>query len=227
MQLSGQLKTIFLFISFGLMMSCSGGGPKPQELESANGFAVISDPVGTEQVATFAGGCFWAMQECMIELKGVHKVISGYAGGTTVNPTYQQVLSKYTGHAESVQVYYDPKVISFEKLTEAFFHSHDPTQVDRQGPDIGTDYRSIAFFRSAKEYYTIQKVIHKIESTSLNGKKIVTEVLPFQFIYPAEIEHQDYYKEHSWDLYIQRVSKPKVMKLRQEMPGFIKPEYQK
>lgn len=187
----------------------------------------MTAPQANEQLATFAGGCFWAMQECMIELKGVNKVISGYAGGNTANPSYATVLSKSTGHAEAVQVYYDPKVISFEQLTEAFFHSHDPTQIDRQGPDVGSDYRSIAFFRSPEEYRTIQKVMAKVSANLGKNEQIATEVLPFKTIYPAEMEHQDYYKNHSWDVYIKNVSKPKVMKLREEMPRFIKPAYLK
>lgn len=205
-----------------LLLSCKGEG---QQLESNNGFAVIPVSRPAERVATFAGGCFWTMQECMIELKGVHKVISGYAGGTKKNPTYNEVLSKTTGHAEAVQVYYDPELISFRQLTEAFFNSHDPTQLDRQGPDVGSDYRSIAFFRSEKEFYTIKQIIEKIDSSAVYNSPVVTEVLPYQNIYGAEMEHQDYYKNHSWDNYIREVSKPKVWRLRKQMPGLIRKEY--
>lgn len=201
------------------LLSCSEG--QQQTFESRNGFAVIPAAKAGEQVATFAGGCFWATQECMIELKGVHKVISGYSGGQKANPTYAEMLSKTTGHAEAVQVYYDPELISFERLTEAFFHAHDPTQLNGQGPDIGPDYRSIAFFRSPQEYNTIRKIIRKIDSSSIYSKPVVTEVLPYQMIYGAEMDHQDYYKKNSWDPYIRNVSKPKVMKLRKEMPALI------
>lgn len=213
------------------MVGCAGDGPKPQQLESKGDFAIMRIPAPDEQLATFAGGCFWAMQECMIELKGVHNVISGYSGGTASAPTYASVLAKNTGHAEAVQVYYDPKVISFEQLVTAFFHAHDPTEVDRQGPDIGSDYRSIAFFRTPEEYRIIQKAIVNLDASSgrQQGKTqvITTEVLPFKVIYPAETEHQDYYKHNSWDGYIRNVSKPKVMKLRKEMPALIKSEYLK
>lgn len=204
-----------------LIISCSGG----QHLESENGFAVIPAAKTGEQVATFAGGCFWTIQECMIELKGVNKVISGYAGGTKKNPTYDEVLSKTTGHAETVQVYYDPKVISFRQLTTAFFNSHNPTQLDRQGPDVGSDYRSIAFFRSKAEFYIIKQVLGKIDSNGIYRMPVVTEILPFQTMYGAETEHQDYYKNNSWDSYIRKVSRPKVLKLRREMPGLIRKEY--
>lgn len=205
----------------GILLSCGGG----QYLENKNGFAVIPAAQVGESVATFAGGCFWSMQECMIELKGVHKVISGYAGGQKAHPTYQEVLSKTTGHAEAVQVYYNPQVISFEQLATAFFYAHDPTQVDRQGPDIGSDYRSIAFFRTEQEFYILKKVIGKLASAHKYDEPVATELLPFQVIYGAETEHQDYYRYNPWDPYIRNVSKPKVMKLRKELPGLIKNEY--
>lgn len=208
-----------------LLMACENA-TQTQRLESKNGFAVINLPKAGEQLATFAGGCFWATQECMLELKGVNKVVSGYAGGQAVNPTYEQVVSGTTGHAESIQVYYDPAIISFETLTRAFFYAHDPTQADRQGPDIGTSYRSIAFFRNPEEYRTIQRVIREME-TYYNNKPIVTEVLPFKTIYPAETEHQDYYPKHSWDSYIRQVSRPKVLKIRKEMHSMVKPVYLK
>lgn len=196
-----------------------------QKLETKDGFAVITDPKKGEAVATYAGGCFWALQECMFELKGVSKVVSGYSGGTKPNPSYEEVLSKTTGYAESVQVYYDPKVISFEKLTEAFFNAHDPTQRDGQGPDLGPDYRSIAFYRSPAERTTIHKLIGKIDSANGYNKPVVTEVIPFKVIYPAETEHQDYYRKNNWDQYIRNVSRPKVLKLRKTMPYLIKSAY--
>jgi len=207
-------------------MACTSG-PATQQLESKNGFAVIGAPKSGEQLATFAGGCFWALQEGMMELKGVHKVISGYSGGTSANPDYAKVMSKTAGHAEAVQVYYDPKVISFEQLCEAFFHAHDPTQVDGQGPDLGIEYRSIAFFRSPEEYRTIRRVIDRLEASIYRNHPVVTELIPFKIIYPAEMEHQDYYKRNLWDSYIRKISRPKVLKLRREMPEFIKTEYLK
>ncbi len=187
-----------------LLMACSEG----QKLQYKNGLAVIPEARPGERVATYAGGCFWSMQECMIELKGVRQAISGYAE-----------------HAEAVQVYYDPEVISFEQLTSAFFHAHDPTQVDRQGPDIGSNYRSIAFFRSPEEYRSITKQMKSIAASGRYSNPVATEVLPYQSISGAEMEHQDYYKNNSWDTYIRKVSKPKVMKLRKELPLLIKKEY--
>jgi peptide-methionine (S)-S-oxide reductase len=213
--------TRLLAVFIALIAACNEG----QHLESKNGFAVVVPAKPGEAVATYAGGCFWAMQECLLELKGVNKVISGYAGGGTVNPSYEQVVSGKTGHAESVQVYYDPKVISFERLTTAFFNSHDPKQVDRQGPDVGTDYRSIAFYRSKAEEMIIRNKISELDS--LNGyiTPVATEVTAFKVFYPAETHHQDYYRRNSWDYYIRNVSRPKVIKLRKAMPELIKSEY--
>ena len=202
--------------------SCTSG---KQDLESHNGFAVLPVVQKKEKVADFAGGCFWAMQECMLELKGVHKVISGYAGGQSRNPDYTVVSAKNTGHAESVQVYYDPSVISYEQLVSAFFYAHDPTQIDGQGPDLGPDYRSIAFYRSPQEYKTIRTVMDEIEQSHYYTDPLVTELKPFDVFYPAEMAHQDYYRAHSWEPYIRRVSKPKVLKMRSHIPSLVRPEY--
>ncbi len=216
---------VLFMASLFLLASCTGKGT--QKLESRDGFTVLPVQKPNEKVADFAGGCFWAMQECMLELKGVNKVVSGYAGGRTEDPTYETVLTKQTGHAESVQVYYDPAIISFEQLTEAFFYAHDPTQMDGQGPDLGSDYRSIAFYRSPEEYKVIRKVSDRIDNSHHYSGPIVTELMPFKAFYPAETEHQDYYARNSWSSYIRNVSKPKVLKLRAALPALIKAEYLK
>lgn len=213
------LRTLLFCSIAAMLFSCKEG----QKLESKDGYAVIPAVRKGEEVATFAGGCFWAMQECMIELKGVNKVISGYSGGTTKNPSYEDVLTKATGHAESVQVYYDPKVISYEQLAKAFFHAHDATQVNGQGPDLGSDYRSIAFYRSDNEYKVLQNTIQGLNASP--DKPIATELVPFEVFYPGESHHQDYFKRNSWDPYIRNVSRPKVLKLRKSMPELIKSEY--
>ena len=205
----------------GVLSSCGGG----QKLEIKDGFAVVTPVKANEAQATFAGGCFWAMQECMVELEGVNKVISGYAGGRTNNPSYDQVLSKTTGHAESVLIYYDPAVISFEQLVGAFFNAHDPTQVDRQGPDVGSDYRSIAFYRSVGEEQVIRKLISAVNNSEAYQHPVATEIVSFEKFYPAEAEHQDYYRRNEWDFYIKNISKPKVMKMRKAVPELLKSEY--
>ncbi len=214
----------FLLISSLLFAACSG---REQKIASNNGFAVLPKPDPTESVATFAGGCFWAMQESMIQLKGVHTVISGYAGGNTENPTYEDVLNKSTGYAESVQVYYDPSKISYENLVRAFFFAHNPTELNRQGPDEGTDYRSIAFYRNPEELKTIAKIMRQMEAAKYYSGSFVTSLEPFKLFYPAESSHQDYYERNLWDPYIRNVSRPKVLHVRKELPQLIKSEYLK
>ncbi|GAB3920177.1 peptide-methionine (S)-S-oxide reductase MsrA [Larkinella terrae] len=177
-----------------------------------------------EAVATFAGGCFWAQEEGFDQLKGVREVISGYAGGNVKNPTYRQVGTDETGHAESVQVYYDPAVISYNELLDAFFAGHDPTTLNRQGPDVGRDYRSVAFYRTPAEKQAIEAAIQRTNASKHYKNPVVTEVLPFTAFYPAENYHQNYCKLHPNQPYIQSVSIPKVEKLRKAMKGKLKKE---
>jgi peptide-methionine (S)-S-oxide reductase len=204
-----------------LLAGCANGQSNRSE------FASLPVPKPGEQVATFGGGCFWSMSEAMSELKGVNKVISGYAGGTTKNPTYQQVGSQTTGHAECVQIYYDPKVISFETLAKGFFFAHDPSELNRQGPDEGTDYRSIAFYRTPEEKAILLDMIKKVNATKHYSAPIVTQVVPFSVFYPAEKYHQGYYRLNGDNPYIANVSEPKVMKFRAVMKAELKPEFQK
>lgn len=215
----GALCWVLLFF-----FSCSG---HDQQIAQLNGYAIVPKPERGEAVATFAGGCFWAMQESLLQLKGVRMVLSGYAGGHTENPSYAAVLGKNTGHAEAVQVYYDPSVLSFRQLSTAFFYAHDPTQLNRQGPDVGSDYRSIAFYRNKEELKTIGEVIKSIRHSDYPKAAIVTEREPFTVFYPAEMEHQDYYKRNTWDPYIRRISRPKVVHVREKLPGLIKAAYLK
>ncbi|MBC7400552.1 MAG: peptide-methionine (S)-S-oxide reductase MsrA [Mucilaginibacter sp.] len=188
-------------------------------------FAALPAPKTGEKLATFAGGCFWSLSEGMSELKGVNKVVAGYAGGSVKNPTYQDVCTRTTGHAESVQVYYDPSVINYATLAEAFFYAHDPTTLNRQGPDQGTDYRSAAFYRTAEEKKTLEAVIAKVNAAGHYPNPIVTQVAPYTVLYPAEIYHQGYYRTHMDEPYIRAVSAVKVMKLRKAMSDLIKPEF--
>ncbi|MGY4386188.1 peptide-methionine (S)-S-oxide reductase [Pedobacter sp. UYP24] len=201
--------------------SYANGQTSKQDLAFAN----LPVPKANEKVATFAGGCFWSLSEGLSELNGVTKVVAGYAGGTVKNPTYQEVSSDNTGHAESVQVYYDSKVISYASLAEAFFYAHDPTTLNRQGPDEGKDYRSIAFYRTPEEEKILKTAIARVNATHHYGNPIVTQVLPFKVIYAAENYHQGYYKSHPGSSYIKNVSGPKVMKLRNHMNAYLKPEF--
>ena len=177
-----------------------------------------------ETVATFAGGCFWAQEEAFDQLAGVREVVSGYAGGFVKNPTYREVGTDETGHAESVQVYYDPKVISYTDLLTAFFASHDPTTLNRQGPDAGRDYRSVAFYRTPQEKTAIEAAIRRVNADKHYAGPVVTEVMPFSMFYPAENYHQNYCKLHPDQPYIQHVSQPKIEKLRKAMAGKLKKE---
>jgi peptide-methionine (S)-S-oxide reductase len=218
------MKRFFLFgIGFLLFAVIVNG----QTRGGANDFTQLPKPAPGEEVATFGGGCFWSMSEAMLELKGVNKVISGYAGGTTKNPTYDQVASKTTGHAECSQIYYDPKVVSFETIARAFFFAHDPTELNRQGPDEGTEYRSIAFYRTPEEKSVIMGLIREINNSKHYPKAIVTRVVPFSAFYVAENYHQGYYRLNGDKPYIVQVSKPKVMKFRKAMHAQLKPEFQK
>lgn len=201
--------------------SCTNGQTSAHD----QGFAKLPEPKQGEKIATFAGGCFWSLAEGLSELNGVNKVISGYAGGTTKNPSYEEVCTRSTGHAESVQVYYNPAIIRFATLTEAFFYAHDPTTLNRQGADEGTDYRSIAFYRSPDEMKTLEQVIAKVNQEHHYKNPIVTQVLPFKVLYPAENYHQGYYRLHMDNPYIQNVSVPKVMKLRKVMNSLLKPAF--
>lgn len=204
-----------------LFISCANG----QTTGNDHSFANLPVPKAGEKVATFAGGCFWSLSEGLSELKGVNKVVAGYAGGTLKNPSYEDVCSRSTGHAESVQVYYNPAVISYATLAEAFLYAHDPTTLNAQGPDEGTDYRSVVFYRTLQEKKTLETVIAKVNSSKHYKNNIVTQLMPFQILYPAEIYHQGYYRIHTDNPYIQFVSQPKVLKLRAAMYAQLKPEF--
>ncbi len=184
--------------------------------------AKLPAPKPGEAVATFAGGCFWAQEEAFDQIRGVREVVSGYSGGTVKNPTYQQVGTDETGHAEAVQVYYDPRVISYHDLLVGFFAAHDPTTLNRQGPDRGRDYRSVAFYRTPAEKQAIEEAIKTVNASKHFAGPVVTEVVPFTVFYPAEGYHQNYCKLHPDQGYIQQVSLPKVEKLRKAMAGKLK-----
>lgn len=217
------MKNVFLFIFILSISACRQG----QKIESVNGFAVLPKPAPSEAIATFAGGCFWATQQSFIQLKGVNTVIAGYSGGSVKDPSYNEVATQQTGHAEAVQVYYNPEIISFQELVRAFFFSHNPTQLNRQGPDIGSEYRSIAFYRNPQELKTISNVMREMEAQKDYSGSFVTELEAFKTFYPAESSHQNYYEQNVWDPYIRRVSRPKVLHVQEKLSAQIKPEYLK
>ncbi len=171
--------------------------------------------------AYFASGCFWCVESIFESLVGVEEVESGYSGGKTKNPTYYQVLTGKTGHAESVRIVYDENKISFKKLVEVFFASHDPTTLNRQGPDIGTHYRSIAFYQNKSEKEIILNEISKLEENDIY-REIVTEVKKFDKFYIAEDYHQDYKVNNSNNPYLLKVSVPRINDFKRKFPTILK-----
>jgi peptide-methionine (S)-S-oxide reductase len=168
-----------------------------------------------KEVVTLGGGCFWCTEAIFDELKGVEQVESGYSGGAVPNPTYRQVCTGTTGHAEVNQITFDPTVISLKDLLEVFFTVHDPTTLNRQGPDVGTQYRSVIFYRSPEQKAVAEQVIHSLESAKLWSAPFVTEVVPFKAFYKAEDYHQEYFKLNGQQPYCRMVIAPKVAKFRQ------------
>jgi peptide-methionine (S)-S-oxide reductase len=171
------------------------------------------DPPRTE-VATLAGGCFWCLEAVYEELKGVERVESGYSGGTVSDPTYRQVCTGTTGHAEVVQVTFDPEVVSFKEILEVFFTIHDPTTLNRQGADVGPQYRSAIFYHDEEQRRVAEGVISELEAERVWDNPIVTEVTPFDTFYVAEDYHQGYYRNNEYQPYCQVVIAPKVAKFR-------------
>ena len=166
--------------------------------------------------ATLAGGCFWCLEAVFLELKGVERVESGYAGGHVPDPTYEQVCAGDTGHAEAVQVTYDPAIVSYRDLLRIFFTMHDPTTLNRQGADAGTQYRSAIFYHSPEQKHEAEAAIAEVAASGAWQGPIVTEVAPLDVFYPAEEYHRDYYRRNPRQGYCQFVIAPKVAKLRQE-----------
>lgn len=221
--LKNSLAVLFLL----LLASCND---QPAEAQRTTNSPIIRSTAGPAPTnlqglatATFAGGCFWCTEETFEELKGVKAVVSGYSGGREANPTYEQVGRGETGHAESIEVYYDPKVISYATLLDVFFRAaHDPTTLNRQGPDAGAQYRSIAFYRTPEEKKAIEDAIARVNASKQYGSAIVTQVVPFQKFWPAEGYHQGYFRLHPESGYIQNVSTPKVEKFRHKFPELLK-----
>jgi peptide-methionine (S)-S-oxide reductase len=166
------------------------------------------------EIATFGGGCFWCTEAVYKELKGVTKVESGYAGGTVVNPTYKQICTGTTGHAEVIQITYDPSLISFVELLEVFFYTHDPTTLNRQGNDVGTQYRSVIFYHNEKQKEEAGKYIALLNSEHAYAKPVVTQLSKYTNYSVAEDYHQNYYNLNKTQPYCQAIIKPKLEKFR-------------
>lgn len=207
--------TVSLFLS---LSSCSSG-----ELTEQVNLAELQE--GTS-VATFAGGCFWCTEAVFERVEGVENVVSGYSGGKEDNPTYRQVSYGMTTHAEAIQIYFDPKVVTFDELLEIFFTiAHDPTQVDRQGPDVGRQYRSAIYYHDAKQKAAIDKKLAKFKADAKFSRPIATEIEAYDKFWMAEDYHQDYYELNPGNPYIINVAVPKVKKLKSYYPEKVKDQY--
>ena len=176
----------------------------------------------TTETATLGGGCFWCIDAALRDLQGVTRVHSGYSGGHQPNPSYEQVCAKNTGHAEVVQVEFDPAVLSYADLLRIFFTLHDPTTRDRQGNDVGPQYRSIILHHSPEQQTTARAVIAEIDASGIWGRAAVTELVPFTTYWPGEAEHQDYFTRNPWSGYCQVVVAPKVAKFRKSFAARLK-----
>ncbi len=184
-----------------------------------------ADELKNYSVATFAAGCFWHEEALFESIKGVKEAVSGYAGGNTSNPTYESIETGTTGHAETVNVYYDPKEISFETLVEVYLAGQDPTQVNGQGPDRGTQYRSIAFYHTPQEKSIIENEIKVLTASGKYRKPIAVQVMPFTKFWEAENYHQDYIEHNPESRYVQLVSIPEIKHVQKEYPRLIKPDH--
>ncbi len=174
------------------------------------------------KVATFGGGCFWCTEAVFLKLKGVEKVVSGYTGGSVRNPTYAQVSEGFTGHAEVIRIEYNPDEIKFEQLLDVFFHTHDPTTKNRQGADVGTQYRSAVFFHDEEQKEAAKKVIAELDKSGDFDDPIVTTLEEMKVFYPAEDYHQDYFAQNPGNPYCKAVVGPKVSKFMKRYKNMAK-----
>ncbi len=177
---------------------------------------------GKLETAVLGGGCFWCLEAAFSRTKGVHDVISGYAGGTAPDPSYEEVCSGNTGHAEVVEIHYDPSAISYDDILHIFFTLHDPTTLNRQGHDVGTQYRSVIFYLNKEQEKTAHNIIKELEDEKIYNDPFVTQVLPLEKFYTAEEYHQHYFDKNPDQAYCQIVIQPKILKFRQKYKQFIK-----
>lgn len=210
---------------FAVLISLSAISCQPKErsltVEKNNQNDMISEQKGYE-IATVAGGCFWCTEALFLELKGVKKVVPGYIGGTVKNPTYEDVCSGTTGHAEAIEITFDPKEIAYEDILEVFFGTHDPTTLNRQGADVGTQYRSEVFYHSEEQRKAAENFINLLNTQDVFGKKVVTKVSKADVFYPAEDYHQNYYNRNKNQMYCMAVITPKLEKLHKNYKSKLK-----
>jgi peptide-methionine (S)-S-oxide reductase len=212
------------FSIFAIIISACNSNGQPNKAKTSKDKKMDLTPPKGEAVAAFAEGCFWCSEHVFEAVFGVKEVISGYAGGTTINPTYDLVNTETTGHAETVLVYYDPKVVSYQELVKVFFASHNPTTKNQQGPDRGSSYRSILFYQTAAEKEIAMNEIKKISASNRFEKPVVTELKHLDAFYKAEDYHQGYINSGKGNLnpYIKNFSLPRYQKFKEEYKGKLK-----
>lgn len=212
------MNNLVLIVSFLGLFSC---GNKAQTLDKKveNKKVIMNDSV---QVATFAGGCFWCTEAVFLEVKGVEKVVSGFTGGFIKNPAYREVCNGTTGHAEGIQIIFNPKEVAYEDLLEIFFATHDPTTLNKQGNDVGTQYRSAIYYHSPEQKEKAEKYIQLIEQEKFYSNPIVTQVEEASIFYLAEDYHQNYYNQNKEQGYCQYIIAPKLEKLRKYYKSMLK-----
>jgi peptide-methionine (S)-S-oxide reductase len=220
------LKVLFFsIVSFMGSSSCAQKDNNPKSKKEnkvmTSSTANSSTPLSLD-TATFGTGCFWCTEAIFQQLEGVEKVISGYSGGNVPNPTYEQVCSKTTGHAECLNIMFDPTKISFDELLEVFWQTHDPTTLNRQGADVGTQYRSVVFYHNEDQKASTAKYKAELDKSGAFNNPIVTTLEPFTIFYPAEAGHQNYYKNNSSQGYCQFVIRPKVEKFEKVFKSKLK-----
>lgn len=211
------IKPFFTISVSLLLISCLGFSKKKENIQEK----ALYVPTENTKIAYFASGCFWCVEAVFESVTGVEEAVSGYAGGQTNNPTYKSIGTGKTGHSETVAVYYNPKKVSFETLVTVFFGSHDPTTVNGQHPDYGSQYRSIAFYSNAAEKQIIEEAIAKLNTEMYNGK-IATEVTKHTKFYKAEEYHQDFERKNPNQGYVKAVSVPRLNKFKSKFPELLK-----
>ena len=215
------MKPRLTFICFLILYSCKSSGKTDHDLLMAQKSPVQTESVDGYERAYFASGCFWCVEAIFESVKGVKEAVSGYSGGLEKNPTYNKVSYGKTNHAETVEVFYDPKIVSFQTLVTVFFASQDPTTLNRQGPDRGRQYRSILFYQNKEQQELANQIIQKLNTEFYNGK-ITTQVMPFQKFWKAEDYHQNYEINHPNDPYIRGVSLPRLNRFKKKYPELLK-----
>ena len=211
----GAMRAIVVVVGIVAALAAAGCSPEVRRMKKQEASA-------DARLATFGGGCFWCVEALFTRLEGVESVTSGFAGGTVKNPSYEQVCDGGTGHAEVVQVRYDPKKVSYEKLLEVFFKTHDPTTLNRQGADRGTQYRSVVLFHDEEQKRVAEDVKRRIDEAHVYRDPIVTQIVPYTAFYPAEDYHQGYYDANPTRGYCEAVIGPKVEKLEKVFQDLLK-----